>query len=84
VRYLNGYAGRIDSEGTEALADVVRLRALLDAVIDAGVETCKGPAWSASWAELAEALGLSRSTVAERYAAVESTRRPGGQPANLR
>jgi hypothetical protein len=84
MRLVAGYGGRIEAGGTAALADAARVRAALDSVINAGVETCKGPAWSASWADIAEALSLSRSTVAERYAAVESARRPGGQPSGLR
>jgi len=84
LRLVNGYGPRVKASGTAALADAVAIRAALDAIIDAAVETCRGPAWSASWAELADALGVSRSTVAERYAAVESARRPGGQPSNLR
>jgi hypothetical protein len=84
LRLVNGYTARIESGGTVALADAVRIRAALDAVIDAGVETCKGPAWSASWAAIGEAVGLSRSAAAERWAAITSVRRPGGQPSNLR
>jgi hypothetical protein len=84
LRLVNGYAARIDAGGVAALADAVAIRAALDAVIDAGVETCKGPAWAASWASIAEAVGLSRSAAAERWAGAGSARRPGGQPSNLR
>jgi hypothetical protein len=81
---INAYPARIETSGTAALADAVALRAALDSVIDAGVETCRGPAWSASWTEIGEAVGLSKPAAAARWARFEATRRPGGQPANLR
>jgi hypothetical protein len=84
LRFVNGYLARIEEGGVDPLADAVAIRAALDAVIDAGVEICRGEAWSASWAEIAEATGLSRSAAAERWARFEGARRPGGQPANLR
>jgi hypothetical protein len=84
IRMVNAYATRIEVSGVGALADAVAVREALDAVIDAGVEACRSESWSASWAEVASATGLSRSAAAERWARFDAARKVGGQPANLR
>ena len=84
LRLVNNYSNRIEISGVAALADAVAIRQALDLVIDAGVEACRSDAWSASWAEIAAATGLSLSAAAERWARFKSARKAGGQPANLR
>jgi hypothetical protein len=84
LRNVARYAARIAEGGVESLRDAVAVRDALDAVIDGGVAVCRSEAWSASWGEIAGALGRSTSTVAEKYEGVGGARRPGGQPANLR
>jgi len=84
LRQINAYTTRVEASGTVALADAVALRDALDTVIDAMVESCRGPAWSASWPEIAAATGLSRSAASERWARFEAARKGGGQPSNLR
>jgi hypothetical protein len=84
VRLLNNYSARIDRAGVEALADAAALRDLLDRVIDAGVERCLAEPWSASWAQIGDATGLTRQGAMRRWGRFEQTRRPGGQPSNLR
>jgi hypothetical protein len=84
LRMVNAYTTRAEAGGIVPLASAVRIRDALDATIDAMVETCRSPAWSASWSEIAEAVGLSRPAAAQRWARFESPRRAGGQPSNLR
>jgi hypothetical protein len=84
IRNANAYGKRIEASGLVALADAVAVRNTLDSVILAGVELCRSVAWSASWSEIAETTGLSRSAAAERWARFESARKAGGQPSNLR
>ena len=67
LRMVNSYANRIVAAGVTALADAVAVRHALDLVIDAGVEVCRSGAWSASWADVAAATGLSLSAAAERW-----------------
>ena len=82
---VNAYTRRIEASGVAALADAIAVRAALDLVIDAGVETCRtSQQWAASWAEIAAATGLSRSAAQERWAGFDSARKVGGQPANRR
>jgi len=84
TRLLNNYSERIDRSGTAALADAAALRDLLDLVIDAGVERCLAEPWSASWTQIGDATGLTRQGAMRRWEGFEQSRKPGGQPANLR
>jgi hypothetical protein len=81
---VSAYSRRIATSGLSVLADVVALRDAIDLVIDAGVELCRSDVWSASWAEIAEATGLPRSTAQERWSSLGGARRVGGQPSSLR
>lgn len=84
TRLLKVYRRRIEESGLPALADVVALRDILDTVIDTGVGTCRSERFEASWSEIGEATGLTRSAAHERWGSLGGARKPGGQPSRLR
>lgn len=98
TRILRSYgrkarAGELD---TTALEHLAALRAVLDAEEVAMVAALRSEAGgSYSWAQIGDALGLTRTAAFKRYAAqvdalveagavAEAGRAPGGQPARLR
>jgi hypothetical protein len=84
LRQLNAYGPRIARDGLQALADLVALIDTAHRVLDVGVATCRAEPWSASWAQIGDAVGMTRQSAQERWGSLGGARRPGGQPARLR
>lgn len=76
-------AGELD---TTALTHLTQLQAELDAQLAATVAALRTEAGGAySWAQIGEALGISRSAAFQRYGTTEgAARKVGGQPAHWR
>lgn len=71
--------------GAEALAGLAVIRAELDAATDDLVTRLRSvDGGEHSWAEIAEALGISRQAAQQRFRKAGGTRLPGGQPSRLR
>lgn len=77
--------GRRVAEGDPAdLADLVALRAALDAAIATAVAGLRAGSGAYSWADIGDALGISRQAAMQRWPLAHGSRLPGGQPAHLR
>jgi 1,6-anhydro-N-acetylmuramate kinase len=82
-RIVRAYARRIAAGDLDALADLAQLRAELDGhLVDAVAGLRHDHAYS--WQDIADALGVRRQAVQQRWRKVGGARRPGGQPGNLR
>jgi len=83
-RILRALSRRVGGD-LDGLRDLVALREEVDgAITDAVARLRNDPDQPASWGELAEVLGVPRSTVSSRYGKASGARQPGGQPAHLR
>jgi hypothetical protein len=83
-RILRAYTRRIAAGDLEALGELARLRDELNGHLTDAVAGLRHEPNSYSWAQIADALGVSGPTAFERFRKVGGTRRPGAQPANLR
>ena len=85
-RIAKALGRRVGTDGDLAgLAALVELRNELDgAIIDAVAGLRHDECYPASWAEIAQALGVTRRAVIDRFGKVGGIRRPGGQPAGWR
>lgn len=68
-RMLRAYARRVATSSPEDLAEMVTLRATLEANITEAVVGLRQQGYS--WAEIARPLGISKQAVASRYGAAE-------------
>lgn len=84
-RVIAGLATRVGDADVDALAEMVKLRADLDGAISAAVAGLRhDEAAPASWAELGEALGITRQAAQKRYGEVGGIRTAGGQRSEWR
>jgi hypothetical protein len=76
-------AGELD---TTALEHLAQIRAEVDAQMVATVHALRTEQGGAySWAQIGEALGMTRAAAFKKYGAAEGeARKPGGQPAHWR
>lgn len=73
------------SADLEGLAELGELAAILNDEIAAAVTALRGDLHHpASWAEIGDALGITRQAAQQRFRKAGGLRRPGGQPAQLR
>jgi hypothetical protein len=80
ARHAPGYA----AAGVVSLAELAELAALHGRILDEAVgRVMAEDGWA--WSQVGEALGVTRQAAAKRWGgAVASTRKRGGQPAELR
>lgn len=83
-RILRAIGKRVGAGDIDTLAELVKLRDDLDEQILATVAELRGPKWQYSWAQIGDALGITRQAAQKRFAAAGGARKPGGQPSNLR
>jgi CRP-like cAMP-binding protein len=83
-RILRALSRRVGGD-LDALGDLARLRAEVDGAITDAVARLRNDAHQpASWQEIADQLGVTRSAASDRYGKVGGARAAGGQPAHLR
>lgn len=85
-RILRAYGRRVGAGDVAALPELVALRKELDATIADAVAQLRAEPWSYSWAQVGEALGMSRQQAQRDYGPKTGpgARRAGGQPSSLR
>lgn len=83
-RVMKAYAKRVGAGDIAALPELVALRDELDEYILAAVAELRSERWNYSWAQIGDALGISRQAAQKRFSEAGGARRPGGQPGHLR
>jgi hypothetical protein len=84
-RVIGGLGERVGEADLEALAEMTKLRDLMDGAMLAAVAGLRhDEAAPASWGEIGEALGVTRQAAQKRYGAVGGARKPGGQRSDWR
>jgi hypothetical protein len=83
-RVLRAYARRVGDGELNALADLAALSAEVDGHLATAVARLRAEPWNCSWEQIADELGVTRQAAQARFRDASGTRRPGGQPANLR
>jgi hypothetical protein len=84
-RVMGGLGERVGEADLEALTEMAQLRDLMDgAMLQAIAGLRHDDAAPASWAEIGEALGVTRQAAQKRYGAVGGARVPGGQRSDWR
>jgi AraC-like DNA-binding protein len=84
-RVVRGLRRRTAEEGDlVALQGLAELRAQLDDELLAAITELRTDRWAYSWAEIADAMGMSRSAVHERFQKAGGVRQAGGQPLKWR
>ncbi len=66
-RLLRAYAKRLADSDMEDLTEMFAVQAEFDAAVQAAVEMHRSR-WDTSWAEIARAAGIPRSTAYDRWA----------------
>lgn len=71
-RMIRAHRRRVALGSTEDLADLIALRAELDAAIDEGALALHST--GVSWTEIGDALGVTRQAARQRFARIEASR----------
>jgi hypothetical protein len=83
-RMLNALPARAETSGIEVLAAVHMLEKTLNLVRDQVVDICRREPWSESWSRIGSTCDMTTQAAHQRWGSLGGTRRPGGQPSNLR
>lgn len=83
-RALRAHGRRVAGGDLEGLAELVSLKADLDAAIAEAVEGLRGEPHAHSWQAIADVLGVTRQAAMQRWPHAGGARRAGGQPTGLR
>jgi hypothetical protein len=84
-RILAALERRVAHADIHALAQLVELQNDLARHVEAAVAKLRHDDESpASWSDIGRAFGITRQAAQDRYGHVGGSRRPGGQPGNLR
>lgn len=81
---LRAYSKRAGAGDLDAMADMAKLAAEIEGHLIDVVAKLRHEPYSYSWAEIGRALGIGRTAAQKRFGKVGGTRRPGGQPGDLR
>jgi hypothetical protein len=84
-RLTRAYSRRVGAEGDlDAFAAYAKLLEEGEGHLTDMVAMLRHEPWSYSWAQIGQALGITRQSAQERFAKAGGARRPGGQPGDLR
>jgi hypothetical protein len=85
-RILRAMGKRVSAGDVAALPELLALRDDLDRQIDETIGALRSEPWCYSWAQIGDALGITRQAAQKRFGHVltKNARQVGGQPANLR
>lgn len=84
-RQLVALGSRVGSADCVALAEMVKLRELFDQqLVEAIRQLRNDPSYPATWDDIGEATGMTRTSAARKYRHLGGLRGAGAQPSNWR
>jgi hypothetical protein len=84
-RQLVALGSRVGAADHYALAEMVQLRELFEEQMEAAIAQLRNdPDYPATWEDIAEALGMTKSAARKKYQHLGGLRRRGAQPVGWR